>query len=105
MSVPPPKDGPKPTDAPPLERPVLSPGDLKERLPGIEAKTLELEKEAKKILALEEENQLLKDRLKNFERAVFSLLFHAVEPSDRRFAQRHLTVLAEGLELLNEKRV
>jgi hypothetical protein len=76
----------------------IKPAELKERISEFEAETMAVEKKFDEIVTLEEENRHLKQRLNNFHRAIFSILYHATSPVDPKYAQRQVTVLTEGLE-------
>lgn len=76
----------------------IKPAELKERIAEFEAETLAIEKRFDEIVVLEEENRHLKQRLHNFHRAIFSILYHAISPVDPKYAQRQVQVLSEGLD-------
>lgn len=79
----------------------LKAAELKERIAEFEAETLAVEKKYEEIVALEEENRHLKQRLHNFHRAIFSILYQTMSPQEQKYAQRQVAVLTEGLEMLN----
>ena len=81
----------------------LTSGELKDQLKTIEAEILELEKKIELVNRLKEENQDFRGRMRNLQRALYGVLFHAFHPSDPKLVKKYLNVLGSDLEALKEK--